>query len=84
MKQYKSFNNKGRLNKLNYEIITRSIKRAKRDRQKRVDHHYRVTQEKHERRRAEAQSRTEANQQAIEQVRERKSGIKELAQKLFE
>jgi len=37
-----------------------------------------------ERCRAEARSGIEANQRAIEQVRGRKSGIKELAQKIFE
>jgi len=83
-KQYESFNDKGGLNEPDYEAITRGIDRAKRDRQERVDRYYRAAQEEHERRRAEARSRIEVNQRAIEQVRERKSGIKELAQKLFE
>ena len=54
------------------------------DRQERAARYYRTAQEEHERCRAEARSRIEANQRAIEQVRDRKSGIKELAQKLFE
>lgn len=54
------------------------------DRQERVASHYRAAREEHERCRAEARSRIEASQRAIEQVRKRKSGIKELAQKLFE
>jgi len=83
-KQYESFNDKGGLNEPDYEAIARGIERAKRDRQDRVAYHYRTAQEEHERRRAEARSRIDANQRAIEQVRERKSGIKELAQKLFE
>jgi len=83
-RQYESFNDKGRLNEPDYEAVARGIERAKRDRQERVDRYYRAAQEEHERRRAEARSRIEANQRAIEQVRERKSGIKELAQKLFE
>ena len=83
-KQYKSFNDKGGLNEPDYEAIARGIERVKRDRQERVDRYYQAAQEEHERRRAEARSRIEANQRAIEQVRERKSRIKELAQKLFE
>jgi len=83
-KQYESFNDKGGLNEPDYEAIARGIERAKRDRQERVDRYYRAAQEEHERRRAEARSRIEAHQREIEQVRERKSGIKELAQKLFE
>ena len=83
-KQYESFNDKGGLNEPDYEAIARGIERVKRDRQERVDRYYRAAQEEHERRRAEARSRIEANQRAIEQVRERKSRIKELAQKLFE
>ncbi len=54
------------------------------DRQERAARYYRTAQEEHERCRAEARSRIEASQRAIEQVRGRKSGIKELAQKLFE
>jgi len=72
-KQYESFNDKGGLNEPDYEAVARGIERVKRDRQ-----------EEYERRRAEAGSRIEANQRAIEQVRDRKSGIKDLAQKLFE
>jgi len=83
-KQYESFNDKGRLNEPDYEAVARGIERIKRDRQERVACYYRTAQEEHERRRAEARSRIEANQRAIEQVRNRKSGIKELAQKLFE
>jgi len=83
-KEYESFNDKGGLNEPDYEAITRGIERAKRDRQERVVCYYRAAQEEHERRRAEARSRIEANQRAIEQVRNRKPGIKELAQKLFE
>ena len=83
-KQYESFNDKGGLNEPDYEAIAKSIERVKRDRQERVDRYYRAAQEEHERRRAEARSRIEANQRAIEQVRGRKSRIKELAQKLFE
>jgi len=83
-KQYESFNDKGGLNEPDYEAIARSIERAKRDRQERVASHYRTAQEEYERCRAEARSRIEANQRAIEQVRNRKSGIKELTQKLFE
>jgi len=83
-KQYESFNDKGGLNEPDYEEVTRDIERVKRDRQERVARYYRTAQEEHERRRAEARSRIDANQRAIEQVRERKSGIKELAQKLFE
>jgi len=83
-KQFESFNDKGGLNEPDYEAIARGIERAKRDRQERVDRYYRAAQEEHERRRAEARSRIEAHQREIEQVRERKSGIKELAQKLFE
>ncbi|MDI2091901.1 hypothetical protein, partial [Commensalibacter oyaizuii] len=83
-KQFESFNDKGGLNEPNYEAIARGIERAKRDRQERVACCYRTAQEEHERHRAEARIRIEANQRAIEQVRNRKSGIKELAQKLFE
>jgi len=83
-RQYESFNDKGGLNEPDYEAIARGIERTKRDRQERVDRYYRAAQEEHEHCRAEARSRIEANQRAIEQVRERKSGIKELAQKLFE
>jgi len=83
-KQYESFNDKGGLNEPDYEAIARGIERAKRDRQERVDCYYRAAQEEHERCRAEARNRIETNQRAIEQVRNRKSGIKELAQKLFE
>ena len=83
-KQYESFNDKGGLNEPDYEAVARGIERTKRDRQERVASHYRAAQEEHERRRAEAQFRIEVNQRAIEQVRDRKSGIKELAQKLFE
>jgi len=83
-KQYKSFNDKGGLNEPDYEAIARGIERAKRDRQERVTFYYRAAQEEHECCRAEARSRIEANQRAIEQIRDRKSGIKELAQKLFE
>lgn len=83
-KQYESFNDKGGLNEPDYDAVARGIERAKRDRQERVARYYRAAQEEHERCRAEARSRIEANQRAIEQVRNRKSGIKELAQKLFE
>jgi len=83
-KQYESFNDKGGLNEPDYEAIARGIERVKRDRQERVARYYRAAQEEHERCRAEARSRIEINQRAIEQVRNRKSGIKELAQKLFE
>jgi len=83
-KQYESFNDKGGLNEPDYEAVARGIERTKRDRQERVASYYRAAQEEHERCRAEARSRIEANQRAIEQVRSRKSGIKELAQKLFE
>jgi len=83
-KQYESFNDKGGLNEPDYEAIARGIERAKRDRQERVARYYRAAQEEHERRRAEARSGIEANHRAIEQVRARKSGIKELAQQLFE
>lgn len=83
-KQYESFNDKGGLNEPDYEAIARGIERAKQDRQERVTRHYRAAQEEHERCRAEAKSRIEADQRAIEQVRDRKSGIKELTQKLFE
>ena len=83
-KQYESFNDKGGLNEPDYEAVARGIERTKRDRQERVARYYRTAQEEHERCRAEARSRIEANQRAIEQVRDRKSGIKELAQKLFE
>ena len=83
-KQYESFNDKGGLNEPDYEAIARGIERAKRDRQERIARYYRAAQEEHERRRAEARSRIEASQRAIEQVRGRKSGIKDLAQKLFE
>lgn len=83
-KQYESFNDKGGLNEPDYEAIARGIERTKRDRQERVASHYRTAQKEYERHRAEARSRIAANQRAIEQVRERKSGIKELAQKLFE
>ena len=83
-KKYESFNDKGRLNEPDYEAVARGIERVKRDRQERVAHYYRAAQEEHERCRAEARSGIEASQRAIEQVRERKSGIKELAQKLFE
>jgi len=83
-KQYESFNHKGGLNEPDYEAIARGIERTKRDRQERVDRYYRAAQEEHERRRAEARSRIEVNQRTIEQVRNRKSGIKDLAQKLFE
>ena len=83
-KQYESFNDKGGLNEPDYEAVARGIERTKRDRQERVARYYRTAQEEHERCRAEARSRIEANQRAIEQVRDRKSGIKEIAQKLFE
>jgi len=83
-KEYESFNDKGGLNEPDYEAIARGIERAKRDRQERVDRYYRAAQEEHEHCRAEARSRIEANQRAIEQVRNRKSGVKDLAQKLFE
>lgn len=83
-KQYESFNDKGELNAPDYEAITRGIERVKRDRQERVNRYYRATQEEYECLRAEARSRIETNQRAIEQVRNRKSGIKELARKLFE
>jgi len=83
-KQYESFNDKGGLDEPDYEAVARGIKRVKRDRQERVARYYRTAQEGHERRRAEARSRIEANQRAIEQVRDRKSGIKELAKKLFD
>jgi len=83
-KKYESFNDKGGLNEPDYEAVARGIKRVKRDRQERVASHYRAAQEEHERCRAEARSRIETSQRAIEQVRERKSGIKELAQKLLE
>lgn len=83
-KEYESFNDKGGLNEPDYEAIAKGIERAKRDRQERVAYHYRAAQEEHERCRAEVRSRIETNQRAIEQVRNGKSGIKELAQKLFE
>jgi len=83
-KQHESFNDKGGLNEPDYEAVARSIERVKRDRQERVARYYRTAQEEHERCRAELRSRIAANQRAIEQVRDRKSGIKELAQKLFE
>lgn len=83
-KQYESFNDKGGLNEPDYEAVTRGIERTKRDRQERVARYYRAAQEEHEHHRAEARSGIEASQRAIEQVRNRKSGIKELAQKLFE
>jgi len=83
-KQHESFNDKGGLNEPDYEAVARGIERAKRDRQERVARYYRAAQEEHERCRAEAQSRIEVNQREIEQVRDRKSGIKELAQSLFE
>lgn len=83
-KQYESFNDKGGLNEPDYEAVARGIERTKRDRQERFARYYRAAQEEHERRREEARSRIKANQRAIEQVRDRKSGIKELAQKLFE
>lgn len=60
------------------------ITRVKWDRQERVDRYYRAAREEHECCREEARSGIEVNQRAIEQVRDRKSGIKELAQKLFE
>jgi len=83
-KEYESFNDKGGLNEPDYEAIARGIERVKRDRKERVDRYYRAAQEEHERCRAEARSRIEVNQRAIEQVRDRKSGIKELAHELFE
>jgi len=83
-KEYESFNDKGGLNEPDYEAIARGIERAQRDRQERVNRYYRAAQEEHERYRAEARSRIETNQRAIEQVRDRKSGVKELAQSLFE
>lgn len=83
-KQYESFNDKGGLNEPDYEAVARGIERIKRDRQERVVRYYQAAQEEHERLRAEARSKIEANQRAIEQVRDRKSGIKELAQKMFE
>lgn len=83
-KQYESFNDKGGLNEPDYEAVARGIERTKRDRQERFARYYRAVQEEHERRREEARSRIKASQRAIEQVRDRKSGIKELAQKLFE
>lgn len=46
--------------------------------------YYHAAREEHERCRVKARSRIEANQRAIEQVRNRKSGIEELIQKLFE
>ena len=83
-KQYESFNDKGGLNEPDYEAVARGIERVKRDRQERVACYYRAAQEEHERRRAEARSRIDVNQREIEQVRNRKSGIKELAQTLLE
>ena len=83
-KQYESFNDKGGLNEPDYEAVARGIERTKRDRQERVARYYRAAQEEHERCRVEARSGIEANQREIEQVRNQKSGIKELAQKLFE
>ena len=83
-KQYESFNDKGGLNEPDYEAVARGIERTKRDRQERVVRYYQAAQEEHERLRAEARSKIEVNQRAIEQVRGRKSGIKELAQKMFE
>jgi len=77
-KQYESFNDKGGLNEPDYEAITRGIERAKRDRQDRVAYHYRTAQEEHERRRAEARSRIEANQRTIEQVRTENQELKSL------
>jgi len=83
-KEYESFNDKGGLNEPDYEAVARGIERIKRDRQERVTRYYRAAQEEYERLRAEARSRIEAHQREIEQVRKRKSGIEELAQKLFE
>lgn len=83
-KQFESFNDKGGLNEPDYEAVARGIERIKRDFQERVNRYYRAAQEEYEYRRAEARSRIEASQRAVEQVRNRKSGIKELAQKLFE
>jgi len=83
-KQHESFNDKGGLNEPDYEAVARGIERAKRDRQERVARYYRAAQEEYERYRAEAGRRIEANQREIDQIRARKSGIKELAQKLFE
>ena len=83
-KQYESFNDKGGLNEPDYEAVARGIERAKRDRQERVARYYRAAQEEHERCRAEARSRIDVNQREIEQVRNRKSGIKELAQTSLE
>jgi len=83
-KQFESSNNKGGLNEPDYEAVARGIERIKQDRQERVTRYYRAAQKEHERCRAEARSRIEANQRAIEQVRGRKSGVKDIAQKLFE
>jgi len=83
-RQYESFNDKGELNEPDYEAIARGIERVKRDCQERADRYYRDAQEEFERRRAEAQQRIEAHQREIEQVRNRKSGIKELAHQWFE
>ena len=83
-KEYESFNDKGGLNEPDYEAIARGIERAKRDRQERFARYYRAAQEEYECRREEARSRIEANQRAIEQVRGRKPGVKELARKLFD
>jgi len=83
-KEYESFNDKGGLNEPDYEAVARSIERAKRDRQERVARYYRAAQEEYERCKAEARSGIKTNKREIEQVRERKSGIKKLAQKLFE
>lgn len=83
-KQYESFNDKGGLNEPDYEAVARGIERIKRDFQERVARYYRAAQEEHERCRVEARSGIEANQREIKQVRNRKSGIKELAQTLLE
>lgn len=77
-KQYESFNDKGELNEPDYEAIARGIEQAKRDRQERVDRYYRTAQEEYEYRRAEARSRIEASQRAVEQVRDRNQELKSL------
>lgn len=77
-KQYESFNDKGGLNEPDYEAIARGIEQAKRDRQERVNRYYRTAQEEYEYRRAEARSRIEASQRAVEQVRDRNQELKSL------
>lgn len=68
-KQYESFNDKGGLDEPDYEAIAKGIERVKRDHQEKIDCYYRTAQEEHERRKAEALSKIETNQRAIEQVR---------------